>query len=96
MEAMLRTMARAVSYGKKARLTRNTYTNRYQKESCMEDLVGEVGRDRQREDLDKAYNEACWIPDQRSGIYYPKGQERIMVQVPVNAAMIDEIHWFGG
>ncbi|KAL2554849.1 hypothetical protein Fot_08468 [Forsythia ovata] len=37
----------------------------------------------------------CWIPDDRTGIYYPKGQEKIMEDVPRDAGRnFGAINWF--
>ncbi|KAG9440432.1 hypothetical protein H6P81_020597 [Aristolochia fimbriata] len=37
---------------------------------------------------------AWWIPDPRTGIYYPEGQERVMESIPVGAAKSMEVHCF--
>ncbi|KAE8699312.1 hypothetical protein F3Y22_tig00110580pilonHSYRG00055 [Hibiscus syriacus] len=36
----------------------------------------------------------CWVPHDRTGIYYPKGHENVMADVPAPAAKHTEIHWF--
>ncbi|EEF43002.1 conserved hypothetical protein [Ricinus communis] len=37
----------------------------------------------------------CWIPDERTGIYYPKGQEKVMESIPPKAAKdLGAINWF--
>nr|XP_027125091.1 uncharacterized protein LOC113741696 [Coffea arabica] len=36
-----------------------------------------------------------WVPDDRTGIFYPKGQEKVMEDVPSGAAKdIEAINWF--
>lgn len=36
-----------------------------------------------------------WIPDDRTGIFYPKGHEKVMEDVPSGAAKdADAINWF--
>ncbi|CAI9113798.1 OLC1v1014478C1 [Oldenlandia corymbosa var. corymbosa] len=36
-----------------------------------------------------------WVPDDRTGIFYPKGQEKVMENVPTGAAKdIEPINWF--
>lgn len=36
-----------------------------------------------------------WIPDDRTGIYYPKGQEKVMEDVPQDAGRnFGAINWF--
>ncbi|KAA8542027.1 hypothetical protein F0562_023179 [Nyssa sinensis] len=35
-----------------------------------------------------------WVPDDRTGIYYPKGQEKIMVDVPPGAGKDFGVNWF--
>ncbi|KAH7564924.1 hypothetical protein ACOSP7_021158 [Xanthoceras sorbifolium] len=38
---------------------------------------------------------SCWIPHDRTGIYYPKGHEKVMEDVPVGAAKhFHGVHWF--
>ncbi|XP_050211066.1 uncharacterized protein LOC126661284 [Mercurialis annua] len=36
---------------------------------------------------------SCWGPDPRTGIYVPKGHERIMDGVPENAASFHQTFW---
>lgn len=45
---------------------------------------------------DKVYGEheeSCWIPDPRTGIYYPKGHESVMKDVPDGAASFTYNYW---
>ncbi|KAK3219143.1 hypothetical protein Dsin_013113 [Dipteronia sinensis] len=36
-----------------------------------------------------------WVPDDRTGIYYPKGHEKVMEDVPVEAAKHTHgVNWF--
>ncbi|KAI3727127.1 hypothetical protein L1987_66936 [Smallanthus sonchifolius] len=35
-----------------------------------------------------------WIPDSRTGIYYPKGQEKVIEDVPSHAAKDYTVNWF--
>ncbi|KAL0354935.1 UNVERIFIED_CONTAM: hypothetical protein Sradi_3940400 [Sesamum radiatum] len=36
-----------------------------------------------------------WVPDDRTGIYYPKGQEKMMEDVPQGSGKgFDTINWF--
>ncbi|CAN0900954.1 hypothetical protein LINGRAHAP2_LOCUS21126 [Linum grandiflorum] len=38
---------------------------------------------------------SCWVPHDKTGIYYPKGQEDVMEGIPVGAAKYaDEVHWY--
>lgn len=39
-------------------------------------------------------NDNSWVPHQRTGIYYPKGQEKIMQDVPPEAAKDMPVNWF--
>ncbi|KAK6916348.1 hypothetical protein RJ641_019209, partial [Dillenia turbinata] len=36
---------------------------------------------------------SCWVPHPRNGIYFPKGQERVIDDVPANAASFSETYW---
>ncbi|KAI3815276.1 hypothetical protein L1987_14938 [Smallanthus sonchifolius] len=42
----------------------------------------------------KEHEESCWIPHSRTGIYYPKGHEWVMKDVPDGAARFDYTYWF--
>ncbi|KAI3873470.1 hypothetical protein MKW98_008122 [Papaver atlanticum] len=36
-----------------------------------------------------------WVPDSRTGIYYPQGHEKVIEDIPVGAAKkIDKAQWF--
>ncbi|KAL6972933.1 hypothetical protein U1Q18_027107 [Sarracenia purpurea var. burkii] len=35
-----------------------------------------------------------WVPDHRTGIYYPKGQEKVMEDVPLGAGKDFGVNWF--
>ncbi|PWA75624.1 late embryogenesis abundant protein, LEA5-type [Artemisia annua] len=41
---------------------------------------------REQDKVYKEREESCWIPHPRTGIFYPKGQEGVMNEVPVGAA----------
>ncbi|KAI7748291.1 hypothetical protein M8C21_017440 [Ambrosia artemisiifolia] len=36
----------------------------------------------------------AWVPDTRTGIYYPKGQEKVIEDVPSHAAKDYTVNWF--
>lgn len=44
--------------------------------------------------LPEHHESACWVPHPRTGIYFPKGQERVMEDVPDGAASLVQTHWF--
>ncbi|KAK7280280.1 hypothetical protein RJT34_25342 [Clitoria ternatea] len=53
-------------------------------ESC-----GRVSKSSEKkEDLD------CWVPHPRTGIYFPKGHDWVMDDVPEDAARLSQTHWF--
>ncbi|GMI91932.1 hypothetical protein like AT1G73120 [Hibiscus trionum] len=35
-----------------------------------------------------------WVPHDRTGIYYPKGHEKVMADVPAHLTKDNDIHWF--
>nr|XP_043626914.1 uncharacterized protein LOC122598384 [Erigeron canadensis] len=37
--------------------------------------------------------ESCWIPDSRTGIYYPKGHQLVLKDVPDGAASFTYTYW---
>ncbi|OAY39198.1 uncharacterized protein LOC122724856 [Manihot esculenta] len=41
----------------------------------------------------KTKDQSCWIPHPRTGIYMPKGHERVMEDVPEGAALFDQTSW---
>ncbi|XP_043710338.1 uncharacterized protein LOC122659272 [Telopea speciosissima] len=40
------------------------------------------------------YGGSWWIPHHQTGIYYPKGHEKVMEDVPIEAAKSKEVHHF--
>ncbi|XP_024980553.1 uncharacterized protein LOC112517374 isoform X2 [Cynara cardunculus var. scolymus] len=40
------------------------------------------------------HEQNCWIPHPRTGIYYPKGYEWVMEDVPDGAASFPHNYWF--
>ncbi|KDP44468.1 hypothetical protein JCGZ_16301 [Jatropha curcas] len=44
-------------------------------------------------DEGKTDNSSCWIPDPRTGIYVPKGQEWMMDNVAEGAASLNQTCW---
>ncbi|KAJ8756367.1 hypothetical protein K2173_025179 [Erythroxylum novogranatense] len=36
----------------------------------------------------------CWVPDERTGIYYPKGLEKVMEGIPPAAGKDIGVNWF--
>ncbi|CAN0927124.1 hypothetical protein LINGRAHAP2_LOCUS35700 [Linum grandiflorum] len=53
-----------------------------------ERLVPVVGRV-----LESCTKKSCWVPDPRTGIYFPVGQEVVMQDVPENAARLSHNVW---
>ncbi|KAI3789192.1 hypothetical protein L2E82_01982 [Cichorium intybus] len=41
----------------------------------------------------EGHEEECWIPHNRTGIYYPKGHEWVMEDVPDGAACFAYSYW---
>ncbi|KAE9618667.1 hypothetical protein Lal_00047685 [Lupinus albus] len=37
---------------------------------------------------------ACWVPHPRTGIFFPKGHEWVMDDVPEGAACFTQNYWF--
>ncbi|KAJ8533630.1 hypothetical protein K7X08_006954 [Anisodus acutangulus] len=35
----------------------------------------------------------CWIPDNRTGIYFPEGHERLIDDIPNGAASLTQTYW---
>ncbi|KAG4918870.1 hypothetical protein JHK85_057151 [Glycine max] len=42
----------------------------------------------------KIEDSAFWIPHPRTGIYFPKGHEWVMDDVPEDAARLNQTYWF--
>ncbi|KAE8710920.1 hypothetical protein F3Y22_tig00110318pilonHSYRG00084 [Hibiscus syriacus] len=36
----------------------------------------------------------CWVPHHQTGIYYPKGHEKVMADVSAHATKDHQINWF--
>lgn len=57
--------------------------------------TAEMGTEEKIEWLVDGYAGSWWVPHNRTGIYYPIGQERVMENVPIEAAKFAEvIHCF--
>ncbi|KAM7480242.1 hypothetical protein LguiA_028455 [Lonicera macranthoides] len=41
-----------------------------------------------------AQDAVCWIRDERTGIYYPRGQEKVIEDVPRQAGKDFGVNWF--
>ncbi|KAF2294572.1 hypothetical protein P3X46_013766 [Hevea brasiliensis] len=41
----------------------------------------------------KTEDGSCWVPHPRTGIYVPKGHERVMDDVPESAASFNQTYW---
>ncbi|KAF9621691.1 hypothetical protein IFM89_026584 [Coptis chinensis] len=48
---------------------------------------------RDSDDDGNKVNLPYWIPHPRTGIYYPKGSERVMEDVPDGASVFIRTHW---
>ncbi|KAH6811800.1 glutamate racemase [Perilla frutescens var. frutescens] len=63
--------------------------------------VSRLPRPYHRKTTDKAVEEqrrteetgSCWMPDPRTGIYFPRGQESVMDDIPSDAASFDCTFW---
>ncbi|XP_021887314.1 uncharacterized protein LOC110806703 isoform X2 [Carica papaya] len=42
----------------------------------------------------EAQTTSSWVPHPRTGIYFPKGHEWVMDDVPATAASFPRTHWF--
>ncbi|KAH7858910.1 hypothetical protein Vadar_029262 [Vaccinium darrowii] len=45
-------------------------------------------------DSGRADGDCSWVPDHRTGIYYPKGQEKVIEDVPAGAGKDFRVNWF--
>lgn len=45
-------------------------------------------------DQGRVDGDCWWIPDNRTGIFYPKGQEKVIEEVPAGAAKDFRVNWF--
>ncbi|ERN03676.1 hypothetical protein AMTR_s00144p00086170 [Amborella trichopoda] len=43
--------------------------------------------------LEGGYGGSCWVPHPRTGIYYPKGHEKVMEDVPYGASTFEKTYW---
>ncbi|KAK6946019.1 Late embryogenesis abundant protein, LEA_3 subgroup [Dillenia turbinata] len=62
-------------------------------------LVGVDWEERFKEPFDRRQvnkinggESSCWVPHPRNGIYFPKDQERVIDDVPANAASFNETY----
>ncbi|GAV71850.1 LEA_3 domain-containing protein [Cephalotus follicularis] len=51
------------------------------------------GKPRETVNQSKTKDSTSWIPDPRTGIYFPKGHEWVLKDVPASAASFNETYW---
>lgn len=55
-------------------------------------MRGREGKDSDK-DQRRGLESTLWIPHPRTGIYYPKGHERVMDDIPKGAASFKQPYW---
>ncbi|XP_030963215.1 uncharacterized protein LOC115984348 [Quercus lobata] len=75
-------------------VTRKTY----HKKSCSPDMIRESKKMEGEEGESKRHmgesDVHVWIPHERTGIYCPKGQEKVIDDVPAVAGKDFQVNWF--
>ncbi|XP_057464373.1 uncharacterized protein LOC130754220 [Actinidia eriantha] len=71
----------------------------YHKKGSYADVVSDAAKLNSEEMKTKSlvgdYRDSnWWVPDHRTGIYYPKGQEKVIEDVPLRAEKDFRINWF--
>ncbi|KAJ0982098.1 hypothetical protein J5N97_010353 [Dioscorea zingiberensis] len=51
-------------------------------------------KEKEREKECRSSESGWWMPHPRTGIYYPKGCERVMDGIPEGAATFQQAYWF--
>ncbi|KAG6507689.1 uncharacterized protein LOC121983085 isoform X1 [Zingiber officinale] len=54
---------------------------------------GSMGRVKKQQRAAAADEEGCWVPHPRTGIYYPKGHDWVMEDVPEGASSFPRTYW---
>ncbi|KAE9453658.1 hypothetical protein C3L33_14428, partial [Rhododendron williamsianum] len=75
------------AYHKKGSCGDSTTTkmNREEVKNKSNTMAGDQGR---------GDGDCWWVPDHRTGIFYPKGQEKVIEDVPVGAGKDFRVNWF--
>lgn len=61
----------------------------------VSDSVKLNGEDQVKNVMKNNHDDSWWIPDDRTGIFYPKGQEKVIQDVPSAAGKdFRAINWF--
>lgn len=68
----------------------------YHRKSSPPDSIREMVKIEAEEVKSRSQGEAScsWVPHERTGIYYPKGQEKVIEDVPSGVAKDIGINWF--
>lgn len=60
----------------------------------ISDIVKLNGEEMKAKSSDGNHDGNWWVRDDRTGIYYPKGQEKIMEDIPLRAGKDFAVNWF--
>ncbi|KAF8400325.1 hypothetical protein HHK36_013622 [Tetracentron sinense] len=93
----LREMVRALARGAQSlnsKFLKAMMWKSYHRKSTSSELMNVSVRWNSEERKERDIDGTCWIPHNRTGIYYPKGHETVMEDIPIGAAKIMEVHWF--
>nr|GMD05671.1 Actin cytoskeleton-regulatory complex protein [Ipomoea batatas] len=67
----------------------------YHRKSGSPEMMNETVKLNGEEAKSKKKEETWWIPDNRTGIFYPKGQNKVIEEVPPAAGRdVGPINWF--
>lgn len=79
-------------------LTRRPVTQKtYHSKSSSFDKARKLDKEEAKENMNRIGENGSnwWVRDGRTGIYYPKGQEKVMDGIPTAAGKdISAVHWF--
>ncbi|RWR91397.1 hypothetical protein CKAN_02055000 [Cinnamomum micranthum f. kanehirae] len=87
------------AYTKNSKFFRGVTWKGYHNDSPISEskavAYGEMGTEEKNDCHVEGRAESWWAPHHRTGIYYPRGQERVMEDVPTEAAkFVEAIHCF--
>ncbi|CAK9163217.1 unnamed protein product [Ilex paraguariensis] len=75
-------------------MLRKAYHRKSNSTDMISDTVKVNGEEVKTKTAAGDHGGSWWIPDDRTGIYCPKGQEKVLADVPLGAGKDSGVHYF--
>ncbi|KAK6787546.1 hypothetical protein RDI58_016071 [Solanum bulbocastanum] len=76
-------------------ILRKAYHRKSTSPEMITDTIKLNGEDQVKSVMKNNHDDSWWVPDDRTGIFYPKGQQKVIEDVPSTAAKdFGAVNWF--